>query len=266
MKESINAFNAYYKAGICLCTRGEKRLRINGREYTQRPGYVTFFTPLFTIQELSTSADYECMIVREDFIVLFGILRHIFNIVINFRIIEHPCFLIPQEAQQLMISRGTEINSRHEQLEMMTNETEKFLFTKSTQLLVQQTLVDIILSVYRKSPFKQEFSTIDGSLIVNFVFTLFRNFRQHRQVQYYAEQAGLSVNYFSSQIKRYLGCSPSEMITAITIANAKILLDQTQKSIKEISHELGFPDQFCFRKYFKQNVGIPPTEYRKRKQ
>ena len=44
---------------------------------------------------------------------------------------------------------------------------------------------------------------------------------------------------------------------------AKTLLDKSSKSIKEISQELGFPEQFTFRKYFKQHTGMSPTDYRK---
>lgn len=42
------------------------------------------------------------------------------------------------------------------------------------------------------------------------------------------------------------------------------MLEQDDKSIKEIAHELNFPEQFTFRKYFKARVGIPPKEYRRR--
>ncbi len=44
--------------------------------------------------------------------------------------------------------------------------------------------------------------------------------------------------------------------------NIKQLLLELDKSIKEIASELHFPEQFTFRKFFKQDVGIPPTEYR----
>lgn len=48
-----------------------------------------------------------------------------------------------------------------------------------------------------------------------------------------------------------------------TVAKAKNLLENTKMSIKEIAMELHFPEQFSFRKYFKQHVGIPPKQYRK---
>ncbi len=56
-----------------------------------------------------------------------------------------------------------------------------------------------------------------------------------------------------------------EWITTYTIGQAKHLLSQTDLSIKEIAEQLGFPEQFAFRKYFKRVVGVSPSEYRKRK-
>ncbi len=44
---------------------------------------------------------------------------------------------------------------------------------------------------------------------------------------------------------------------------AKYLLSQTDISVKEIAGQLGFPEQFTFREYFKRVVGVSPSEYRK---
>jgi len=33
--------------------------------------------------------------------------------------------------------------------------------------------------------------------------------------------------------------------------------------VKQVAEELGFPEQFTFRKYFKTHTGISPREYQK---
>ena len=50
----------------------------------------------------------------------------------------------------------------------------------------------------------------------------------------------------------------------VTINQAKKLLQQRDKSIKEVARVLYFPEQFTFRKYFKEHTGMSPTEYKKR--
>ena len=90
-----------------------------------------------------------------------------------------------------------------------------------------------------------------------------QNFVEHRDVAWYASQANMSTGYFSRCIRQTVGKSPSHIIALYTVQMAKALLDKSTKSIKEISQELGFPEQFTFRKYFKQHTGMSPTDYRK---
>lgn len=90
-----------------------------------------------------------------------------------------------------------------------------------------------------------------------------QNFVEHRDVAWYASQANMSTGYFSRCIRQTVGKSPSHIIALYTVQMAKALLDKSTKSIKEISQELGFPEQFTFRKYFKQHTGMSPSDYRK---
>ncbi|MFS6556854.1 helix-turn-helix domain-containing protein, partial [Parabacteroides distasonis] len=43
---------------------------------------------------------------------------------------------------------------------------------------------------------------------------------------------------------------------------ARLLLKNTTKSIKEIATELNFPNQSFLGKYFKEHVGMSPSQYR----
>ncbi len=88
-------------------------------------------------------------------------------------------------------------------------------------------------------------------------------FVEHRDVAWYASQTNMSTGYFSRCIRQTIGRLPSHIIALYTVQMAKALLDKSSKSIKEISQELGFPEQFTFRKYFKLHTGMSPTDYRK---
>ena len=43
----------------------------------------------------------------------------------------------------------------------------------------------------------------------------------------------------------------------------RVLLKNTTKSIKEITEYMNFPNQSFLGKYFKEHVGMSPSEYRK---
>ena len=91
-------------------------------------------------------------------------------------------------------------------------------------------------------------------------------------------QNNLSIQLSSEQIANALFISPSRLHkrfkaeTGICLGayqdrlifhRATLLLAERQLSIKEISQQLGFCDQYYFSRRFKTQLGITPTNYRK---
>ncbi len=73
-----------------------------------------------------------------------------------------------------------------------------------------------------------------------------------------AKLAGYSQSYFSKHFKELLGTSASDYINNLKLDTAKILLSNDNKSVNDVSAELGYPDQFVFSKKFKKHFGISP--------
>lgn len=74
----------------------------------------------------------------------------------------------------------------------------------------------------------------------------------------------LSASALYRQFHRHFGCTVSEYINARRIEKAVELLEKTVLSIEDISEQLGFSDATYFSRVFKQTMGIPPMQYRKR--
>lgn len=55
----------------------------------------------------------------------------------------------------------------------------------------------------------------------------------------------------------------SEVINRCFIDDVRLLLHNPDKSVKEISNELGFPNLSFFGKYVKRMLGMSPKAYRK---
>ena len=53
-------------------------------------------------------------------------------------------------------------------------------------------------------------------------------------------------------------------MTNLRIENAKILLLQSELSMKEICAEIGYTDPNYFSRIFKKCVGVTPTEFKER--
>lgn len=82
-------------------------------------------------------------------------------------------------------------------------------------------------------------------------------------VKYFADKVCLSPNYFGDLIKKETGQTAQEYIQNKMIDQAKELLLGTEKSISQISFELGFQYSQHFNRIFKKNVGYTPNEYRR---
>lgn len=96
-----------------------------------------------------------------------------------------------------------------------------------------------------------------------FMLALYTNFREHREVKFYAMRSGVSEKYFSTLIRELSGSTPSEWIETVVVGEAKTMLSDHQHSIKEIASSLNFPDAPTFTKYFQRVTGMTPKAYRK---
>lgn len=82
-------------------------------------------------------------------------------------------------------------------------------------------------------------------------------------VKYFASECFLSPNYFGDLVKKKTGRTPQEYIQNKIIDLAKEELASSQKTVNEISYELGFEYSQHFNRYFKRNTGMTPNQYRK---
>jgi AraC-like DNA-binding protein len=102
------------------------------------------------------------------------------------------------------------------------------------------------------------------AIFAHFIRLLEDNFRTQHRVSWYAEQLCITPKYLSEIVKKISLRTPNEWIDSYVILEARVLLKNTTKSIKEITDELNFPNQSFLGKYFKEHVGVSPSEYRKR--
>jgi two-component system, response regulator YesN len=82
-------------------------------------------------------------------------------------------------------------------------------------------------------------------------------------IQTAAEMLEMSQSNLGQYFKSHTGINISEYICNYKIERAKDLLNQTDKSIKDIVMEIGYLDSSNFIRKFKNHVGITPGDYRK---
>ncbi|MCR2806935.1 response regulator [Paenibacillus soyae] len=77
------------------------------------------------------------------------------------------------------------------------------------------------------------------------------------------KRVGLSPFYISKMFKDQLGINYIDFLTECRIEKAKKLMADPEKSLKEITFEVGYHDPNYFSKVFKKMVDVTPKEYRK---
>ena len=81
-----------------------------------------------------------------------------------------------------------------------------------------------------------------------------------------AEKCSISEVYFRKLFKKHFGISPKQYLLSLRLQNAALLLRSSNKKITAISAECGFESTVHFCRTFKAQVGLSPSEYRKRNQ
>lgn len=74
----------------------------------------------------------------------------------------------------------------------------------------------------------------------------------------------MSYSYFRKLFKKYTGVSPSQYISLQRIQKARDMIVNSQMPIKQIAYECGYPSIFYFSRYFKQKLGVSPSDLRKK--
>ena len=108
--------------------------------------------------------------------------------------------------------------------------------------------------------FKKAFQTYLTDQITDYIQN---NLSSQLTVRKIADHFHYSRARLSTLYKEATGINISEAVSNALIQKAKSMLDKKDKSIFEISEELGFSSPQCFSYKFTKAVGMPPSRYAK---
>ena len=89
------------------------------------------------------------------------------------------------------------------------------------------------------------------------------NYRNQRNVEFYADKMHVSSKHLSRVIRSYTGKSVHQWIDEFVALEIKNLLKYSNMSIQQISLELNFPNPSFMGQYFKRITGMTPGEYKR---
>jgi two-component system response regulator YesN len=89
------------------------------------------------------------------------------------------------------------------------------------------------------------------------------NYASDMDLECISSIAGYNATYFSTLFKKETGMNFLEYMTSVRIKAAKAILSDSNKTILDVCHEVGYSDLKHFTKLFKKATGLNPSEYRK---
>jgi AraC-like DNA-binding protein len=101
-------------------------------------------------------------------------------------------------------------------------------------------------------------------LLRKFIQLIDNHYINKRTVQEYADLLSVTANYLSQSVKQMSGKNALLFIAGRLATEAKSLIQYTDFEIAEIAYQLNFSDPANFGKFFKKQVGLSPSEFRKR--
>ncbi len=260
----LNEFSEKFKskAGVFMCMSGSAEIFINGQLYSMQRGVACIVSPIISLYFISKSADFEGIYILDELDVFYPVIHSMIGTLVGLKVRNNPCLQFEDKEIQTFLERKKLIDQKRELIVDGISEDERYIINNMIKLIEQELMLEVIHIHFRRQPLHSQ--TVDKKDVVfyNFIQSLHANFKVERSVAFYANEARLSVGYFTSVVKQLTERTPSEWISTITVIHAKLLLSKTEKNIKEISAELNFPEQFTFRKYFKHHTGLSPKEYR----
>ena len=111
--------------------------------------------------------------------------------------------------------------------------------------------------------YEQHYENLQADSFQQIKLYIMENSQQNISLEMLSEKVGLSPIYISKMFKEKLGINYIDFLTECRIEKAKKMLADPEKSVKEITLEVGYHDPNYFSKVFKKMCNVSPREYRK---
>lgn len=243
---------------VGLCTGGVASVSVNGKKRVISRNQVLVITDESVIDSISYSDDFNGFGFYISYKLLQEVLKDISNMSDVFLLTHnHPVFGL-NDVERDMIERYFK-----EILYRITMQHHRYRL-EVVRLIVLTMIYDVSNAFDRilQNNGNEDKQTRSERIFVRFIQHVEHHFKEQRQVQWYANLMDLSPKYLCEIITSVSRRSPNEWIDKFVTTEIRNQLRHTNKRISQIAEEMNFPTQSFFGKYFKENVGVSPSDYR----
>ncbi len=173
-----------------------------------------------------------------------------------------PLVTAPEQIGASILDGAASILNDMEQEASVSGNTDRFSGALQDSLL--ETLFWHIARILPETSLSEVFRNYsDRQLFVSRLYSVFKEkLNQPLGVEEIAGKMGISKRALSMKCSEYLNSSPARLYLESRFQKAETLLRHSDKTVKEISIELGFDSPFNFTRAYKRVRGLTPSEFR----
>jgi AraC-like DNA-binding protein len=139
----------------------------------------------------------------------------------------------------------------------------------SLQMEILRTLLKSVLifatRIYKKQTNYQTLDQFSTDIIRSFNFLVEEHFREKHTVAAYAALLFKSPKTLANIFSKSGNKTPSQFIYARIMTEARRMLRYTDMPVADIGYHLGFTDVQAFSRFFTNNEGLSPSQFRDNK-
>jgi len=242
---------------IALCTQGEARYRLDMNEIVIKSGDAIIISERHVVEGFTASPDLQGMCMAISVRFFYEVIKSVSDISSLFLYARNNPVVTFSERDQQVFKNYLSM------IAMKINDSTNRFRTDLARTLILAMFYDLSNVVYHNQQVMERRQSRPDTIFTQFIRLVEENYRRERRVGWYAQQLNITPKHLCETVKQVSRRTPNEWIDNYVTLQLRVLLKNTTKSIKEIADELNFPNQSFMGKYFKENVGMSPTLYRR---
>lgn len=242
---------------FALCTRGGATYLLDTRRQQLTPGDILIISEHRVVDAFTPTADLDGLCIMVSVPFFHEIIREVSDI-----------------SRLFLFTRQYPVMKLREQEQQTFSEYYHFMCTKINdpanhfrrpllRTLLLAMFYDLSNVIRRAQNNSDHRPSRPDAIFAQFIQLVEANCQRERRVSWYAQQICITPKYLSETIKHVSRRTPNEWIDNYVVLKLRVMLRNTTKSIKQIAEEMNFPNQSFLGKYFKEHVGMSPSQYRK---
>lgn len=242
---------------VAMCTNGTVNLNVDTDTKQLKKGDLIIISERHIVDDINASTDAEGLLMVISSRFFYDIVHNVSDLSSIFILSKnHPVLNLSDDESSLFLEYFSLLKRK-------VADTDNAYRRNIVGSIIHTMFYEFNNIIAKRHQAENSHNMRSNVVFTKFISLLEANHKRERRVGWYAAQLCITPKHLSETVKAVSMRTPNEWVDNYVTIAARLLLKNTTKSIKEIADELNFPNQSFLGKYFKEHVGMSPSQYRK---